>query len=251
VRRLPARAARVAAGALGLALAVAGCGETADPSVPDPTLSPDLAFACGGVAFPAAALAGPLGAETLEDPGAAALRRYVRSGDPAAEDLPRAGYRLLRADQDRLVFATSGESGPMVAVEARNVDGVWSARGLGVCQPSLVLPAGLNAATWRLPVGAPIPAPGAASFAALVTELECTSGRPAEGRVLPPAIRYEPTRVLVVFAVRKPPTTGAETCPGAPPTPVTVELREPLGKRTLLDGGVFPPGEVWSAACCG
>jgi hypothetical protein len=234
-----------------VAVVTVACGEPAAVPVADPTLSPDLSFSCGNVAFPATALEGPVGAEAMEEPGAAALRRYIRSGDPAAEDLPLNGYRLLRADPERLVFATSGESGPMVAIEARAAGGVWTARGIGICQPTIVVPAGLNAAAWKLPVGAPIPPAAATSFVAMVTERACTSGRPANGRVLPPAIRYEPTRILVIFATRIPPSTGMETCPGAPATEVTVELREPLGKRELLDGGLFPPGEVQAFDCCG
>ncbi len=234
------------------AAVVAGCGNLGELGlIPAPTLAADLSFACADVVFSAAALAGPEVAETGNSPAAAALRRYVRGGDLAAEDLPGSGYRVLRAEDDRVVFASSGESGPIVAIDARSRDGVWTARGLGICAPNLVLPAGLNGATWRLPVGVPLPDANAASFVAMVTERECVSGRSSAGRVLPPLIVREPNRVLVVFAVLPPPTTGMETCPGNPPTPVTVELGVPLGRRELLDGAVFPPAGVWSPDCCG
>jgi hypothetical protein len=52
-------------------------------------------------------------------------------------------------------------------------------------------------------------------------------------------IIYEPDRVVVIFTV-DPLPDGAYTCPGNPPTGVTVELSEPLGDRQLLDGGEFP-----------
>ena len=51
--------------------------------------------------------------------------------------------------------------------------------------------------------------------------------------------------MLIVFAAR--PLVFDEgivvTCPGNPASRVVVQLREPLGDRQLLDGGVFPPSE--------
>lgn len=252
IRRGGAQLGSMVAAVVLAAAVFAGCGDFGEPAVfPAPTLTADLAFACRDVIFPAAALAGPEGAEMGDSPAAAALRRYVRSGVLAAEDLPLSGYRVLSADENLVVFATNGEVGPMIAIDTRNTDGIWTVRGLGVCAPLLALPAGLNGATWRLPVGAPMPDPNTASFVAMVTERECVSGRSSAGRVLPPLIVREPTRVLVVFAVLPPPTTGMETCPGNPPTPVTVDLGAPLGVRELLDGSVFPPAQVWSPKCCG
>jgi hypothetical protein len=48
------------------------------------------------------------------------------------------------------------------------------------------------------------------------------------------------TAVTITIGVR--PLTGLQTCPGIPGTPDLVRLAEPLGKRTLLDGGRVPPG---------
>ena len=48
------------------------------------------------------------------------------------------------------------------------------------------------------------------------------------------------TAVTITIGVRPP--TGLQTCPGIPGTPDLVRLAEPLGKRTLLDGGRVPPG---------
>jgi hypothetical protein len=235
-----------------LMIALAACGEsTLPPAIPEVTLSTDLSFSCGGITFPAEALAAQGGAETTDTPAAAALRRYLRGGEPVVEELPLSGYRILWAEAQRVVFATGPDRAPIVAIEATADGGRWTARGRGICAPALVIPPGLNAATWRLPAGAPMPDAATTRVDAMVTELECTSGRPAAERVLAPVIRREPTRVLVVYAVREPPPSLAETCPAAPPTKVTLDLGQPLGRRELLDGGVFPPGSVWSPDCCG
>jgi len=251
-RRVRPRAPTPLAALVGLVGLVAGaCGQPAiPPTRPEPTLSADLSFSCGEDVFPAAALTSPEGAEAADAPPAAALRRYLRSGAPAAEDLPLGGYRILRADDARVLFATSGLSGGMLVLEARNESEVWRVSGPRSCAPRLSVP-GLHAATWRLAPGAPLPGADAVAFVALVSEVDCVSGKSAEGRVLPPVVIREAARVLVVFAVRPPPSTGFETCPAAPPTPVEVPLGGPLGPRALLDGGVFPPAEVESPVCCG
>ena len=36
------------------------------------------------------------------------------------------------------------------------------------------------------------------------------------------------------------PVGGSRDCQGSPPTPATVDLAEPLGQRTVLDGGTEP-----------
>ena len=45
--------------------------------------------------------------------------------------------------------------------------------------------------------------------------------------------------VLVAFAAISP--IGPANCPGNPSTPVTVQLSQPLGRRTLKDGLHIPP----------
>jgi hypothetical protein len=237
-----------------IALLVGACGEPAVPhEPPEATLSANLSFTCGDIVFPAAALSAPDGAEAADTPAAIALRAYLGRRDPKLEDMPRTGYRVLSAGEDRVVFATSvdGTDG-LTAITIRRDDAAWKAAGIGPCKPLLSLP-GLNAATWRLPDDAPLPGPADVGFVALVSEAACTSGRSAEGRVLPPVVVREPTRVLVVFAVRPPPAApgGLEACLAPPPTRIEVRLGGPLGNRELLDGGVFPPRDVQSSTCCG
>ena len=95
-------------------------------------------------------------------------------------------------------------------------------------------------ATWALPEGFTI-GPETTEFLALVTEQACASGQSSEGRIVEQQIDYLGDSVVVTFRVR--PLPGDQECPGNPATMVEVELDEPLGHRTLLDGGRQPPAE--------
>jgi hypothetical protein len=94
-------------------------------------------------------------------------------------------------------------------------------------------------ARWALLPDAGI-GPETAEFTALVTEVACASGQSSEGRIVGPEISYTDESVTITFAVRG---IGEANCPSNPPTPVVVTLEEPLGDRTLLDGGTDPPRE--------
>ncbi len=96
-------------------------------------------------------------------------------------------------------------------------------------------------ATWALPDGFNV-GPETTEFLALVTERACASGQSSEGRIIGPQIDYvDDTSVVVTFGVRQ--LSGVQECPGNPATVVEVQLEEPLGRRTLLDGGRQPPVE--------
>jgi hypothetical protein len=73
----------------------------------------------------------------------------------------------------------------------------------------------------------------------LVREVECASGRSAEGRILDPEVSLGSEEVVVTFRVS--PRVGDQDCQGNPATPSTVEFGEPTGGRTLLDGAHDPP----------
>jgi hypothetical protein len=101
-------------------------------------------------------------------------------------------------------------------------------------------------ATWTFAPGEQI-GPDTTAFTAMVTEQVCASGRSSVGRIVGPQVDYvDDTSVVVTFRVR--PLAGGQDCPGNPPAAVTVRLEEPLGDRTLLDGGREPPAEP--PVCC-
>lgn len=94
-------------------------------------------------------------------------------------------------------------------------------------------------ATWALDPAFPAPGPTTDELHVLVWESTCSSGRPTTGRMSAPLIDAGPTTVTITIGVR--PLSGLQGCPGPPGTPALVKLTEPLGRRTLLDGGRVPP----------
>jgi len=102
------------------------------------------------------------------------------------------------------------------------------------------VPAGFEPAMWAPDPAFSPPGPGSTSMHILVWEMACASGRPTTGRMSAPAVSFGSTTVTVKISVR--PLGGIQTCPGPSGTPAILILPEPLGARTLLDGGRTPVG---------
>ncbi|HVF04660.1 MAG TPA: hypothetical protein VNA20_07470 [Frankiaceae bacterium] len=206
-------------------------GRHLEPAAPAGTGAP---LSCGvGPVFPAGNLRAETGAENGADPAAAALRAHVAR--PGAQPrVPATGWReLVRTGSEVLYAAPELAHVRYFAL----VEGEWRLAGsVAPCRPYLAPPRGQSAGIWR-PEG-PV-RPDDTTFTAMVTEMECASGQPPTGRIEPPLVEYGPTTVTVTFLVREKPGT----CPTAPEAPYPVTLREPLGNRTLLDGGTYPPSE--------
>jgi len=84
------------------------------------------------------------------------------------------------------------------------------------------------------------------SFEVAATRVACASG--VTGAVQPPVIAYEHDAVIVqINAVPLP--EGTYDCQGNDAVPVTVVLLEPLGHRTLIDGGCRRSDSRTIAAC--
>jgi hypothetical protein len=229
-------------------LALAGCGRT-NVSSPSPSLEPTgelpldpgvLGLTCGdGLVFHPALLAVPGHAETDPDAAAEALRVHV-AGLPA---LPRSGWVRVAQLADKAQFVApdlDGDGWVVVGLVTRQ--GNWRVDLAGECQPEIVPPAGVNRTEWRLDPAFPPPAAGDRQIHVLITEQACASGRSPEGRVLPPLIAPSATAMTIAILVTSRP--GNADCPGNPDFAMTVDLPEPLGGRTLLDGDVFPPRDV-------
>ena len=238
------------------ALIIASCGTTPATGTPPPGNSVTPApvptineeglvsgkLTCGnGDTFPAAALQGPGGAEIGLDAPAAGLRAVLAErGDP---QIPLTGWHLVELTPTHAQFVARGLGGSQWVVVALDMNGVgWTMDLAGQCHLAVVLGPGINPAPWWLDPAAGDLVATHTTLDVLVQESACAGGRPPDGRIVPPVIVYQPDALVVVFGTI--PLPGAQDCVGAAPAKYRIALREPLGNRRLLDGGVVPPRDA-------
>lgn len=218
------------------------------PGEPTPSAAPtdvvppalDGLLTCGDEdkRFPAAALAGPGGAEGAASPAAAALRRLLESPAPDGEPLPAAGWHVAIEEPARVVFVAWADGRWWLAELVRGEDGAWQDMDLGQCHLAVVLPDGIGFAAWRFDPGGR-PAADDTTLRLLATEWACASGRPIGGRLLQPFVLEADDAVTIALRVRTRP--GGQDCPSNPEQAVTVELAAPVGERPVFDGSSVPP----------
>ena len=80
-----------------------------------------------------------------------------------------------------------------------------------------------------------------------VTRLGCASGR--TGTVLDPVVRFEAARVIITASVAPLPQGVGYNCQGNDSVSVSVDLDEPVGQRSLVDGTCLG-GEAANTAVC-
>jgi hypothetical protein len=246
-----AHRARPASIALVVLLCVAAC--VATPGAPTWPVSPevlpsatsaigDAQLTCGGRAFLAAGLAASPGAEKAAGPEFDALRAALAKFGAEFPGSAGLTWRLAGRDPSGAIFVARTDalgSPGWVSIELDVGTDGWQPRNMGSCDPNVVLSAEFGPATWALDPAFPAPVPGSTELHVLVWEQACSSSSPATGRMSAPIVEYGATTVTMTIGVR--PRGGVQTCPGPPGTPALVELSEPLGSRTLLDGGHVPP----------
>ncbi len=88
-------------------------------------------------------------------------------------------------------------------------------------------------ATWQLADPGAVTA-DSTSIDVEVSRLGCSSGK--TGDLLDPVVSYEADRVTIRIDAA-PIGEGIQACPSNDVVPITVALTEPLGQRTLVDGG--------------
>lgn len=258
-------------GVLAAAVVLAGCG-TETPSDNNaaagqpgggagsdtPLISDDgdVLLSCGSSpAFWASAMDGGVSGLADDAEVEAALEELaVEAGIDAPSELQQTGA----ADAEWIVLAkeTDGgteelllglgrwdpEKGPIdgqYVVLDRTADG-WSAGGWGDCNLEPVLQEGL---AWAEISAAQVGLDPASSTVALeVRERECTSGRDPLPFLHEPTVTEADETVTVSWTSDAP--HGDQTCQGTPAVKMVVELDEPLGSRTLLDGSTWPPKPV-------
>ncbi len=120
-------------------------------------------------------------------------------------------------------------------------DGQWRASSWsGTCGARPVLPA--HSAWAQIAVPADATNPAGSSVDLLVSEIQCTSARDPEPFLADPVVVETDEAVTVYWTTEQ--MTGDATCPGNPWVPRTIQLKDPLGDRPLLDGSTWPPARV-------
>jgi hypothetical protein len=229
-----------------VAVGAAVVGLSRGPAV-QPGGSPALSglIGCMGtrLGFQSAVLAsGPGSAETSDTAASAALRVLLADQNSY---LPKSGWIVASQTADAVVFVGQDPStqawSEVVARRGQRPDGAvsvdgWWAAGYGGCSFMVVPPDGYSNATWVLDPATPYVA-GATELHLLVEELSCHGFDTAEGRILAD-VSYAAATVTITAFTRV--SAGPQTCPGTPPTPYVMHLSEPVGARSLLDGGPYP-----------
>jgi hypothetical protein len=185
----------------------------------------------------------PLGAFVARQPIdsrsdlAAALAVELAGGEGAF--LPQDGWEILHADAESATVVHLADSGlSYMSFEAARVGWAWAGSGSGgECELRAALPDGLGEVTWTLDPASPEPGPDTTELHVLATELGCSSGRQLGDALLGPQLVETDAAVLIAFAAI-PPAGDEQTCPGNPPTAVTIALSAPLGDRSVGDGRV-------------
>jgi hypothetical protein len=249
--RAAGRLLGVALALVGLAACVASPGASAPlptfpvsaeplPSATSGTTAANLTCG-GGRTFPRSGLDAPTGAENASGPEFDALRASLTKFGPEFPGSAAWTWRLAGRDATSAIFLawtnSSGQPG-WVSIEVVKDADRWKPSGMGQCEPLVVLSADFGPATWALDPAFPAPGPASTELHILVWGTTCSSGLPATGRISAPDVEYTPDAVTITIGVR--PLPGIQTCQGVPGTPAIVGLAEPLGTRTLLDGGRVP-----------
>ena len=187
----------------------------------------------------------PPSIDDIDHPAVDALRAAVRT--PGTRSMPKGEWVVLSIDDDLATFAALSPDDFGVAHFKRRGDSWWVGvtRGGRPCEPVVPLPSRLGRVEVRLDPDSPL-SPDSMTIDLLVTERACASGREMGRALRGPQVVETDTSVLVAFAV-VPRIALSATCQGNLPTPVTVELSHPLGRRTIYDGLYFPPKPLATA----
>lgn len=213
----------------------------------------EVLWSCRGdpPGFPRSVLTGPAGVEKVEGAVFDGLRTALETMrsefelEPR-EDRPHQLPWLLAYEDDELALFLVERMSPTDRYSAMYVEREGDVWGLGGyvedCRPRPLITHGMGSSVWRVDAASP-PTPGSSAFPIEVMEQECASGRPAEGRIAEPIVEYDEDAITITVPVRR--VGGFATCPGNPWTPYALELAEPVGERSLLDGGPWPPEQRW------
>lgn len=223
---------------IGAIFVLAACGSDADDVQTNAadTPSSDLFARCGSAVFPA--IPPDIDAFPAMDVEIQAVFDEFVTGPLAVEAAFIADFdmRVVERTDTTLELLGSGPDGYATASFEKR-DGAWSARGWGGCNIEITAPGFGTAQTILDPDVEPDPA--SSTLHVWIQERECASGQAPTDREVIPVVVESADRVEITTLVA--PVAGDAECPSNPWYPVTVELDEPLGERTIVDAHM-PPG---------
>jgi hypothetical protein len=203
---------------------------TASPLPISTDLAAGLPYYCGnGEIFQIDVLSGPANATEGTDPAAGPVRS---PGLPFSLDATH--WWLVYRTATQAEFLGQDPSGNFEYLETEFKSGTWVLKGLGDCQFQYLVRDRATIAWWIDPANPPKSADR--ELHVLGRDL-CPPT--LAGRLGGPVVRYGTDSILIVLTATASPVTGT-ACGSAPGAPVTVRLTEPIGARSLVDGGVWP-----------
>jgi hypothetical protein len=228
-----------------LLLVLAACGGTIVDTAGDgttttgPAVEP-LTLTCGeGLPFESTALEGPVGAEEAEGEANDLLRTVLDRPSTGEDPLPPTGWRTLVSSDDGTLFG-AGDAPDLSIVQIWAKDDGLEAGPAGRCLPR---PYREGAAVGRWALADPDAPPSGTDLRLAVSEINCASEPLADDRLQEPEVTETGDAVTITFWITDP-EGEMQTCAAGPPVVVEVHLHGPLGERSLLDGGQFPPKVV-------
>lgn len=227
-------AARVARLLIGSLLLLAGCGLEA------PLADMTARLSCGTAArFDLGDLRGALAEPASDQPGVA-LATFLGSIDASTAKLPLTGWRRVAETPDAVLFLaeSDGPDVPFAMVELQRNEGNWKPTTWGGCLPRYMSDVA-QAATWGLE--APLDR-NATALSLLVDDPNCARFGGSLTEILRPRVDYDEANVVVtIWASRDADNGAARPCPANPSIRYSLDLKQSVGNRVLLDGGVVPP----------
>lgn len=215
-----------------------GLGLVALPG-PDGGVDPDLMIGCNGeMAFPLSSVdrIAPIGDEDSEG--------YLEAIEPflsgeEGQYWPQEGWNLLWAGDENAYLIARTDNGTLAWMYLEKDADRWKWAGSSLAGDPCVLrvgtPAEFNTVNWYLDPAFSEPTQESTELHLLINERECVSGQEIGDRLRGPQVVLTADQVRIVFVAERPPGDAFE-CPGNPETPYVVELPEPLGDRSLMDG---------------
>lgn len=194
---------------------------------------------CGQLAIdPVAVLSSPTGVENGTKPTEVALRAVLESPSYGWLDFGR-GWRLAGEDADSAQFIAGTPREGLESLSLALKDGVWQLSSSGNCTLVSRVYGDYYAASWSLAPDQPRLGKNTRRVQVALSGGACSSGLGLNDRAHFVFRQLGKRLLMSVWVDPLPP--GIYTCQGVSEPPLTVKLPGRLGKRTLYDGGTYPP----------